>query len=151
MSQTKGGAVLLSYGIVRKSMNLDGCNPERDEEQLQIAIKDPEIFTNNNTIVLKKYQPGCCLRKIEGLHEIKAGGFVRRVSRKSWPKPGRAQTKPLLPQMYLKDRVFMFPRSFFAYSPLASIIILYLTTAFITVPVLIVTTVRSGLASGKKR
>ncbi|NLW56478.1 MAG: AbrB/MazE/SpoVT family DNA-binding domain-containing protein [Firmicutes bacterium] len=65
---------MLSYGIVRKVDELGRIViPKETREQLQIAIKDPlEIFTDNNTIVLKKYQPGCLFcGKIEGLHEIK--------------------------------------------------------------------------------
>ena len=74
MSQPKEVCVLLSYGIVRKVDELGRIViPKETREQLQIAIKDPlEIFTDNNTIVLKKYQPGCLFcGKIEGLHEIK--------------------------------------------------------------------------------
>jgi transcriptional pleiotropic regulator of transition state genes len=65
---------MISIGIVRKVDELGRIViPKETREQLNIAIKDPlEIFTDDETIVLKKYQPGCMFcGKIDDLHEIK--------------------------------------------------------------------------------
>ncbi len=65
---------LISIGIVRKVDELGRIViPKETREQLNIAIKDPlEIYTDDQTIILKKYQPGCMFcGKINDLYEIK--------------------------------------------------------------------------------
>ncbi len=71
---------LISIGIVRKVDELGRIViPKETREQLNIAIKDPlEIYTDDQTIILKKYQPGCMFcGKINGLHEIKGKSICK--------------------------------------------------------------------------
>ena len=65
---------MISIGIVRKVDELGRIViPKETREQLNIAIKDPlEIFTDDETIVLKKYQPGCGFSCFPGLFCIRS-------------------------------------------------------------------------------
>lgn len=71
---------LISIGIVRKVDELGRIViPKETREQLNIDIKDPlEIYTDDQTIILKKYQPGCMFcGKINDLHEIKGKSICK--------------------------------------------------------------------------